>query len=302
MPAWNDIKSTIVDNLGLFVFWYLSLLRYLPFVTFFSLTVASIYIFKRLKYRDKISTKPYTLGRLSAVFFLTVAATYIGVNVYDLIIIIYMDHSIPREDAVARLRFLLRPDHIAIESFIKYFFITVSPTLLIRKMKDRDIWSSIYAPLKTSRRKAVLLGAAYTVSYLFIVFAVSYLIVQTSYVLPERKEIMTVANVTRALYASSPFLALLFPAVIIPMAAIGEEQLFRGIIYTYIRELVGVKYSLVVSAMLFAVYHEISFFTFFYFLAGILLARLYEKTGSIYPSIIVHATILTISLLLGLIF
>jgi len=68
-----------------------------------------------------------------------------------------------------------------------------------------------------------------------------------------------------------------------------EEIFFRGFVYGVLRKRTGVFWGIVLSAAFFAYIHA-NLASFFPILClGILLAYLYEKTGSLIPSITVHA-------------
>ena len=72
------------------------------------------------------------------------------------------------------------------------------------------------------------------------------------------------------------------------LAPIGEEIFFRGFMYKAIRNRFGVRRALILSAALFAALHK-NLIGFFPIMAlGMLLAYLYEKSGSLIPSITVH--------------
>lgn len=67
-----------------------------------------------------------------------------------------------------------------------------------------------------------------------------------------------------------------------------EELLFRGVIYTYFRRF-GLVTALVVSSVPFALAH-LGGFLLFYAVVGVVFAMLYERSGSLWPGIIAHAT------------
>lgn len=84
-----------------------------------------------------------------------------------------------------------------------------------------------------------------------------------------------------------------------PVAAITEETLFRGLIYRWLRQRRGIAVSALTSAILFALVHpylyagSVEMFLLFAFdltALSILLALLFEISGSLWPSIIAHAS------------
>lgn len=79
-----------------------------------------------------------------------------------------------------------------------------------------------------------------------------------------------------------------------PVAAIVEEIIFRGLLYGWLRQRLGIAVSAIVSALIFTGAH------FYIFIAGlaaalemtvlaVLLALLYELSRSLWPSIFCHA-------------
>ncbi len=82
----------------------------------------------------------------------------------------------------------------------------------------------------------------------------------------------------------------------IVLAPISEEIMDRGFIYGYLRRKIGVVPGLLLQALLFSLLHlgylygnAFSLITNRFFI-GLILGFLYEKTGSIYPSMICHGT------------
>lgn len=72
------------------------------------------------------------------------------------------------------------------------------------------------------------------------------------------------------------------------LGPIGEEIFFRGFMYKAIRNKVGISCALILSAAIFAGLHN-NIIGFFPIMAlAILLAHLYEKSGSLIPSITAH--------------
>jgi CAAX protease family protein len=83
------------------------------------------------------------------------------------------------------------------------------------------------------------------------------------------------------------------------LAPFGEEILFRGVVYGYLRERVGILLGIFVQALISTMFHlsyikeayqSNIFFSFITYLIvlQIIFAFLYERTNSLYPSIICH--------------
>ncbi|MDD5072828.1 MAG: type II CAAX endopeptidase family protein [Candidatus Omnitrophica bacterium] len=103
-----------------------------------------------------------------------------------------------------------------------------------------------------------------------------------SYEPPETKalEILYEAKGTKLL--------LVLTALVTVIGPIAEELFFRGFAYPVFRKKIGVRNAILLISFVFAMLHMniVSFFPIF--ALGILLAYLYEKTGSVVPSIAVH--------------
>ena len=78
----------------------------------------------------------------------------------------------------------------------------------------------------------------------------------------------------------------------ISLCAIGpacEELIFRGLVYRRVRDLLGVWWAVLLSAVCFGVYHQNLTQGVFAFFFGIVLATVYEHYGTIWAAIAAHA-------------
>ncbi len=72
---------------------------------------------------------------------------------------------------------------------------------------------------------------------------------------------------------------------VVPFA---EELLFRGLFYAWLRERRGVTTAVVVSSLLFSLLHGILWLAPALFVVGMILALVYEKSGSLWVAVLVH--------------
>ncbi len=72
------------------------------------------------------------------------------------------------------------------------------------------------------------------------------------------------------------------------VAPLAEEVFFRGVLYTLVRERWGVWIGVIVSSLVFAVGHLSVPLAVPAFILGCLSALLYERTRSLWPSLIIH--------------
>ena len=82
-------------------------------------------------------------------------------------------------------------------------------------------------------------------------------------------------------------------------APVAEEVVFRGLIHVNLRKGMPVWLSMVLSSLLFGLLHGELIWILHAFLAGLLLAWIYELTHSLWPCILVHFTNNLISQVLG---
>ena len=103
-----------------------------------------------------------------------------------------------------------------------------------------------------------------------------------SYEPPETKALEMLYDTDR------PKLLLILTVLVTIVGPIAEELFFRGFAYPVFRRKMGVRNAILLVSVIFAMLH-MNIISFFPILAlGILLAYLYEKTGSLIPSITVH--------------
>ena len=82
--------------------------------------------------------------------------------------------------------------------------------------------------------------------------------------------------------------SLLFLIIVGLIAPLLEEIIFRGFLFGTLRNSFGPRRSMIYSSLLFAALHQsLTAFLPIFFLAMVL-AYLYEKSGSLWPSIILH--------------
>ncbi|MCK8817993.1 CPBP family intramembrane metalloprotease [Natroniella sulfidigena] len=82
---------------------------------------------------------------------------------------------------------------------------------------------------------------------------------------------------------------LLQSSIIIIIAPVTEEIFFRGFVYPYCKSKMGKTRGLILNGALFGLAHFSLWVFLPTFLGGVILAWLYEKTNSLYSSIIAHS-------------
>ncbi|MDJ0942113.1 MAG: type II CAAX endopeptidase family protein [Kiloniellales bacterium] len=111
----------------------------------------------------------------------------------------------------------------------------------------------------------------------------------------------TFDNPQEAILAAEGLSPASFLGLLLVAAGLGplvEELLFRGLLYAWLRRHLGVLISASISAALFASVHAIPWLMPSLFAIGVVLALLYERSGSLWPAIVVHGAYNAINLVL----
>jgi membrane protease YdiL (CAAX protease family) len=95
--------------------------------------------------------------------------------------------------------------------------------------------------------------------------------------------------------APGALVMILLGGIVIPIA---EEVFFRGVLYRWMRQYAGRWLAIVASSLVFGALHGDISVAAATFIMGIVLAWFYEYSGSLWTSILIHATNNTLKLLL----
>ena len=146
-----------------------------------------------------------------------------------------------------------------------YYSLMLGMTLLL--MKKDSIWPRFWIP---DLKSGVLKGLLFFPVFLFIGFLVNLLFPIS---LQAKNEV------------DIHSLPLFF--LIVVVAPIVEEFMFRGYIQEYFRERLSPERTILVSALVFSLFHPFDLFPQV-FISGIFLSYVRERSGSILPGIVVH--------------
>lgn len=95
--------------------------------------------------------------------------------------------------------------------------------------------------------------------------------------------------------AGNPIVNFIAVAILAPIV---EEVFFRGLIYTRMRKGMSAKAAIILSSLVFGLAHGEIIWILSAFSMGVVLAWVFEKTGSLLPCIIIHAVNNTLSIIL----
>jgi len=295
MVGWYKVEGLILSKIGVFSYFYFGLLNYIPFLLFFSLCLIAICIFNQSKYAKK-GKSGAIIGckKISFIVYGTVFFAWIGVALYDLIVHFYIQNSIPSENVGERLSFLIKPEIVAIEGFIKYSFFLIIPLLFL--IKDRGIRSLVGL---RSRHLNIKRSFVLYIFYLSAILISMYLISKIS-IFPRSEKYFSLVSVFQGLRNKSPMFSYTYTTLMVILISFSKELLFRGFIYSCLRENIGIKYAFILQCLLFSLYHQNSDGVLICFIVGIFLTLLYQQTKSIYFPIVVHGSLLFLIIILNI--
>lgn len=148
-------------------------------------------------------------------------------------------------------------------------------------VRSRGGWS-----LLGLRRFNVRLGCGLSIALLFASYAVRACYAFAALALGAQLQSQSI--VPRLDVSGVGFALTFFAAAIV--APIVEEIFFRGFVYAGLRARWGVAGALLLSAVFFTALHFTLDLFVPIFILGVFLAWVYEKTGSLYPGILLHAS------------
>ncbi len=164
-------------------------------------------------------------------------------------------------------------------------FLFVFNFLIKKRVPDKSWLTLLFSPGERKTKKIALGIRAYfhLLPILFFVGLLTALLIKISGHSPTERTFAIFL-----LQVKSPLLLYfsIFTAVI--FAPIFEEFLFRAFAYSALRKRFGVKRGILFSSFLFALIHRSLYGFLAIFILGVVLAHLYEKTGSLIPSISLH--------------
>ncbi len=148
--------------------------------------------------------------------------------------------------------------------------------LFFRLRRKKLCFECGFSPLKSEYPWPVV------ISGLSLALAVSFAI----NMLPIPQSVMEEYMEASSSTFSNNILIMLVAVVLIGPFA--EELVFRGLVYSRLRRAVPVWAAAVLSSLVFALTHGVSLWIAYAFIMGLAMAFIYEKTGSLWGSIIFH--------------
>ncbi|MBD7913542.1 CPBP family intramembrane metalloprotease [Clostridium sp. Sa3CUN1] len=160
--------------------------------------------------------------------------------------------------------------------------VTIFTLILIYKIKKRNYKRDLQL-IKTSNINilfAIILGAS---CWLFNAGALS--LVEESGIFYSQFEYMN--EILSPLSQGSIILSIITVGIVAPIA---EEFLFRGVVYNTLNRKISVRWTIIIQAILFGVFHGNLIQGSYATLLGVIFGYVTYKTKSLWPAIIMHMT------------
>jgi membrane protease YdiL (CAAX protease family) len=168
----------------------------------------------------------------------------------------------------------------AVTGWILSALLLMAPLALLQWKRHPDV-SQLYpftSPRHISWRQLLLFG----VSALMALDLVDFLITQ---LLPPSSQLT--GDISALLQFGTPLRGLGVMLAVLVLAPLGEELLFRGFVYRYLLKNRGVTEAVLISSLLFALFHP-GVYALQILLFGFLLALLRWRTASLLPPVLLH--------------
>lgn len=299
-----DLEGFILAKLGTFSVWYTGLRAYIPFLALFSLAVIAVHFYERHSSAKGTQTAEIRLKTMSVLTYSAVMAAVTAVALWDIAVLVFVQRTMTEADVGVRLTFSLRPGVLAVENFLKYLSLFLVPFALLLRTRRPSLLSLFFARPRTPFTRTLLLSIVCASAIMSFGMIIVYPYIVSGRALKGDPILsLSLGGLTQKLMEGSLAIGLAYALALVSLIAASEELLFRGIIYSGLRERIGSRGALVLGSAMFAAYHESrlgSLFMVHFFIAGACLTWLYERTRSLYPAVAVHAALLMLSMFLGL--
>lgn len=167
-----------------------------------------------------------------------------------------------------------------VKAICLYFFIKK------RKKSFKDKYQSPYIKNEKLEKPIRFVGIGLgTVGFGLMLTNLIMKLLEGSAILESAKELMQ-----NAFNAQGPVQGIVLIIVIIIGAPLVEELLFRGVLFEELAKIVSIKTTIMLTALIFGLYHFNILQTPNTIIMGLVLAYVYHKTKSIKAPIIIHAT------------
>ncbi len=136
------------------------------------------------------------------------------------------------------------------------------------------------------------IGAALAIIFLFIRLTIVLAIVGVAYlILPDINATIEATEARAELLTPSDEMFVLLALIVLVsvITPIVEEMFFRGVLYRWLRNRLSFWGAAAISSVVFGLFHFNPIVFIAAAIVGFPLAWLYERTGSLWPSIILHA-------------
>jgi membrane protease YdiL (CAAX protease family) len=285
----EKIEDMIKVDLPLYLF-YVSLNLSIVFLFLLGLAVDGCFIFKKLK-KQKIFQKntdlappPWKISEIFKIIILAFAFSYL--------FFIALSFFLGLIESLTGMKFRFYASEnfrMIFDTIILDFFILLAVLIFLFKVHRRRLESLGFSAKNSARN--VLYGVLGYVGIIPVILLIGVFI----YTLLNIFRLEVPPQPIVGLFLAEENVALLFVSSIIAslVGPVIEEIFFRGVMYNAVKRKLGVFRAVLITSVLFSFLHT---HAATYFLVGfvpitilgITLAYLYEKTGSLIPSITLH--------------
>ena len=179
------------------------------------------------------------------------------------------------------------PDNLAVAITAEVYFLLVAALLVVVGGGNRNRTALAIKPVT---RRQIALGLA-ALGAVYIISGFGYAAVQTI-ASPEPSAmdlILGIGSDGGRLSNAGFWSTALIMIRILVLVPLGEELLFRGALFGWLRTKVSAVWTIALTSLLFAAIHQFPIILPAAFLFGVAMGWVRERTGSVVPSIVAHS-------------
>ncbi|MFH1593706.1 MAG: type II CAAX endopeptidase family protein [Candidatus Omnitrophota bacterium] len=285
----QKIDKMLKKNLPLYLF-YIAMNMLILLVFLAGLAIGGYFIYALIKKKEIIRKThfarppPWEIGDIFRIIILSLALTYVFFIAFGFITKFLEPALGTGLTFFKNDNFRMTFDTIVLDLIVLFIILR-----FMRKIYRREL--SAFGFVKKDIARNIMYGVCgyiVVLPVIFIIGVVVYIILNIFNIEPPPQPIvgLFLAEKSVALIALSGIVAAVLGPVI-------EEIFFRGVMYNAVKRKLGIFWAVLLTSVLFSFLHThaMSFFLVGFIpiaILGIVLAYLYEKTGSLVPSITLH--------------
>ena len=285
----KKIEDTIKDKPPLYIF-YISINLLIVFIFLLGLAVDGFFLFARVKKKNllqkihNINPPPWKIGEVFKIIILSLAFSYAFFIVFTFFLGFFESLTGTEFSFYKNENFRMIFNTIILDLAVLFVILRFLHGVHRKRLADMGL-------VKENIRRNIFYGISGYAGIIPVIFILGILV----YILLNILKLKPPPQPIVAIFLAEENVGLIFTASVIAatFGPVIEEIFFRGVMYNAVKRKLGIFWGIFITSVLFSFLHThaMSYFLVGFIpiaILGALLAYLYEKTGSLIPSITLH--------------